>query len=126
MRSGRQVELLLRHRPFGPPPLVRVFGLAFLCIGTPQTGHRIALLSMARIFGQADPTKLVIPRGYRNTVSYNFGLQVKPTETLTLRVQNEYERFDLTGAYAASALLAVMAVAVLMTMTLLERRRRAA
>jgi len=41
-------------------------------------------------------------------------------------VQNEYERFDLTGAYAASALLALMAVAVLLTMTLLERRRRAA
>src|ERR671934_196552 len=46
------------------------------------------------------------------------------TETLTLRVQNEYERFDLTGAYAASALLALMAIAVLLAMTLLERRRR--
>jgi sulfate/thiosulfate transport system permease protein len=47
------------------------------------------------------------------------------TETLTLRVQNEFERFDLTGAYAASALLAVMAVAVLLAMTTLERRGRA-
>jgi sulfate/thiosulfate transport system permease protein len=47
------------------------------------------------------------------------------TETLTLRVQNEFERFDLTGAYAASALLAVMAVAVLLVMTTLERRGRA-
>jgi sulfate/thiosulfate transport system permease protein len=47
------------------------------------------------------------------------------TETLTLRVQNEFERFDLTGAYAASALLAVMAVAVLLVITTLERRRRA-
>jgi sulfate/thiosulfate transport system permease protein len=46
------------------------------------------------------------------------------TETLTLRVQNEFERFDLTGAYAASALLAVMAVAVLLVMTTLERRGR--
>jgi sulfate/thiosulfate transport system permease protein len=47
------------------------------------------------------------------------------TETLTLRVQDEFERFDLTGAYAASALLALMAVAVLLLMTALERRRRA-
>jgi sulfate transport system permease protein len=47
------------------------------------------------------------------------------TETLTLRVQDEFERFNLTGAYAASALLALMAVAVLLVMTALERRRRA-
>jgi sulfate/thiosulfate transport system permease protein len=53
------------------------------------------------------------------------GRLVGQTETLTLRVQNEFERFDLTGAYAASALLAVMAVAVLLAMTALERRRRA-
>jgi long-subunit fatty acid transport protein len=50
-----------------------------------QFDKPIALLGMARIFGQADPTKLVIPRGYRNTVSYNFGLQLKPTQALTLR-----------------------------------------
>jgi sulfate/thiosulfate transport system permease protein len=64
--------------------------------------------------------------GEFGAVSVVSGRLAGQTETLTLRVQNEYERFDLTGAYAASALLALMAVAVLLTMTLLERRRRAA
>jgi sulfate/thiosulfate transport system permease protein len=41
-----------------------------------------------------------------------------------LRVQNEFERFDLTGAYAAATVLAVMAIGVLLAMTLLERRRK--
>src|ERR687885_762874 len=45
------------------------------------------------------------------------------TETLTLHVEDRYEGFDLTGAYAAAALLAVIAVATLVTMTLMRRRR---
>ena len=63
--------------------------------------------------------------GEFGAVSVVSGRLAGQTETLTLRVQNEFERFDLTGAYAASALLAVMAVAVLLVMTTLERRRRA-
>jgi sulfate/thiosulfate transport system permease protein len=63
--------------------------------------------------------------GEFGAVSIVSGRLVGQTETLTLRVQNEFERFDLTGAYAASALLAVMAIAVLFVMTALERRRRA-
>src|SRR6058998_4442583 len=35
------------------------------------------------------------------------------TETLTLLVQDKYESFDVTGAYAASVLLALIAVATL-------------
>ena len=62
--------------------------------------------------------------GEFGAVSVVSGRLVGQTETLTLRVQNEFERFDLTGAYAASALLAVMAIAVLLVMTALERRRR--
>ncbi|HEX6461487.1 MAG TPA: sulfate ABC transporter permease subunit [Thermoleophilaceae bacterium] len=63
--------------------------------------------------------------GEFGAVSVVSGRLVGQTETLTLRVQNEFERFDLTGAYAASALLAVMAIAVLLVMTALERRRHA-
>jgi sulfate/thiosulfate transport system permease protein len=63
--------------------------------------------------------------GEFGAVSVVSGHLVGQTETLTLRVQDEFERFDLTGAYAASALLAVMAIAVLLVMTALERRRRA-
>jgi sulfate transport system permease protein len=61
--------------------------------------------------------------GEFGAVSVVSGRLAGQTETLTLRVQNEFERFDLTGAYAASALLAVMAIAVLLLMTALERRR---
>jgi sulfate transport system permease protein len=61
--------------------------------------------------------------GEFGAVSVVSGRLAGQTETLTLRVQNEFERFDLTGAYAASALLAVMAVGVLLIMTALEKRR---
>ena len=46
------------------------------------------------------------------------------TETMTLFVQDRFERFDVTGAYAASVLLALLALGVLFSMTLLNRRRR--
>jgi sulfate transport system permease protein len=42
------------------------------------------------------------------------------TETLTLYVENRFEAFDLTGAYAASLTLAVLALLVLLAMTRLQ------
>jgi sulfate/thiosulfate transport system permease protein len=45
------------------------------------------------------------------------------TETLTLLVENRFTNFDLAGAYAASALLSVIALATLLAMTLLSSRR---
>jgi sulfate/thiosulfate transport system permease protein len=45
------------------------------------------------------------------------------TETLTLLVENRFTNFDLSGAYAASALLSVIALATLLAMTLLSSRR---
>jgi sulfate transport system permease protein len=45
------------------------------------------------------------------------------TETLTLFVEDRYESFDLVGAYTASITLAVMALAVLVGMNLLQSRR---
>jgi sulfate/thiosulfate transport system permease protein len=42
------------------------------------------------------------------------------TETLTLFVEQRFQRFDLTGAYAASVLLAVLALVTLMSMRLLR------
>jgi sulfate transport system permease protein len=44
------------------------------------------------------------------------------TETLTLLVEKRFQNFDLAGAYAASALLAVIALATLLAMTLLSSR----
>ncbi len=44
------------------------------------------------------------------------------TETLTLYVENRFEAFDLTGAYAASLTLAVLALLVLLAMTRIQRK----
>jgi sulfate/thiosulfate transport system permease protein len=45
------------------------------------------------------------------------------TETLPLLVEKRFQNFDLAGAYAASALLALIALATLLGMTLLNTRR---
>ena len=45
------------------------------------------------------------------------------TETLTLLVEKRYTNFNLAGAYAASALLAVLALITLLAMTLVHRRK---
>lgn len=45
------------------------------------------------------------------------------TQTLTLFVEQRFQAFDLSGAYAASVVLALMAVAVIGTMTFLDRRK---
>jgi sulfate/thiosulfate transport system permease protein len=48
------------------------------------------------------------------------------TETATLLVENQYEHFDVAGAYAAALILAVMALLVLLGMNLIQRRDRPA
>jgi sulfate transport system permease protein len=48
------------------------------------------------------------------------------TDTLTLLVEKRFNNFDLAGAYAASALLAFIALVTLLTMSLLNRRGRTA
>ncbi len=91
-----------------------------------HTFWRITLPSIRWAVGYGVVLTTARALGEFGAVSVVSGRLAGQTETLTLRVQNEYERFDLTGAYAASALLALMAVTVLLAMTLLERRRRAA
>jgi sulfate transport system permease protein len=44
------------------------------------------------------------------------------TETLTLYVEDRFQSLDLTGAYAAGVVLALLGVTVLALMTLLQRR----
>jgi sulfate transport system permease protein len=44
------------------------------------------------------------------------------TETLTLFVEDRFQSFDLTGAYAASVVLALLALATLTLMMLFQRR----
>ena len=47
------------------------------------------------------------------------------TETLPLLVEKRFNNFDLSGAYAASALLAIIALATLLAMTVIKPRREA-
>jgi sulfate transport system permease protein len=50
------------------------------------------------------------------------GNLIGQTETMTLLVQNRFNNFDLTGAYAASVVLAAMALLTLFAMSLLKPR----
>ena len=50
-----------------------------------QFDQQVALLEMARLFGQADPSKLVIPRGYKDPIHLGFGLEFKVTRAFKLR-----------------------------------------
>jgi long-subunit fatty acid transport protein len=56
---------------------------------TMQFDQNVNLLQMARVFGQADSSKLVMPRHYRNTYSWGMGVQIEPIEGLQLRAGYE-------------------------------------
>ena len=60
--------------------------------------------------------------GEFGAVSVVSGKIAGQTETLTLLVQRRFENFDIAGAYAASALLALIALATLLAMSLTRRR----
>jgi sulfate transport system permease protein len=64
--------------------------------------------------------------GEYGAVAVVSGKLLGQTDTLTLHVENRFQQFDLAGAYAASVVLAALAVLVIMSMTLLERRRKEA
>jgi sulfate/thiosulfate transport system permease protein len=53
------------------------------------------------------------------------GKLVGKTETLTLHVEQSFENFDLAGAYAASFVLAVLALATLLAMNLFKPKETA-
>ena len=50
---------------------------------------------------------------------------IAPDTTATLQVQDDYENFNTTGAYAVSLLLAILAVLVLAAMMLLRPKEAA-
>jgi sulfate/thiosulfate transport system permease protein len=69
------------------------------------------VLSVARAIGEF------------GAVSVVSGRVAGETQTLTLLVQQRFENFDVAGAYAASALLAVIALVTLVLMTRINPRR---
>jgi sulfate/thiosulfate transport system permease protein len=68
------------------------------------------VLSVARCIGEF------------GAVSVVSGKIAGETETLTLLVEKRFQNFDLAGAYAASALLAFIALGTLLAMTLINPR----
>ena len=59
--------------------------------------------------------------GEFGAVSVVSGKLVGQTETLTLRVEERFQHFDLTGAYSASLVLALMALATLLAMNIFKK-----
>jgi sulfate transport system permease protein len=87
-----------------------------------QTFWRITLPSIrwAVIYGVILTTARCL--GEYGAVAVVSGRLQGQTETATLRVQESYESFDLAGAYAISIVLALIAVAVLLAMTIVKPR----
>jgi sulfate transport system permease protein len=61
--------------------------------------------------------------GEFGAVSVVSGKLLGQTETATLHVANQFENFDLAGAYATSVVLAAAALLVIFSMTFLQRRQ---
>ena len=88
-----------------------------------QTFWRITLPSIR--WGIAYGVVLSVARsiGEFGAVSVVSGKISGETETLTLLVEKRFQNYDLAGAYAASALLAVIALATLLVLTRINPRR---
>jgi sulfate/thiosulfate transport system permease protein len=69
------------------------------------------VLTMARAIGEF------------GAVSVVSGRVAGETQTMTLLVEQRFQNFDISGAYAASALLGLIAIATLLLMTLLKPRK---
>jgi sulfate/thiosulfate transport system permease protein len=63
--------------------------------------------------------------GEFGAVSVVSGRITGETETLPLFVQSQFDKFNAAGAYAAGLVLAILALLVLFSMNLLQRRREA-
>jgi sulfate transport system permease protein len=70
------------------------------------------VLTMARALGEF------------GAVSVVSGRVIGKTESLTLHVEERYQSFDYVGAYAASVLLAMLAIATLVAMTVFRPREQ--
>jgi sulfate/thiosulfate transport system permease protein len=89
-----------------------------------QTFWRVTLpgIRWAVVYGVVLTTARAL--GEFGAVSIVSGRVEGQTQTLPLYVQNRFENFDSTGAYAAAVVLALLALGTLLAMNLLTRRTR--
>jgi len=88
-----------------------------------QTFRRITLpaIRWGVVYGVVLTTARAL--GEFGAVSVVSGRIEGQTQSLPLYVQDRFENFDPTGAYTAAVLLALLAFATLVAMSLLTRRR---
>ena len=93
---------------------------ATLGAGAWQTFRRVTwpAIRWATLYGVVLTTARAL--GEFGAVSVVSGRLAGQTESLTLYVQDRYQSFDNTGAYAAAVLLALLALATLLLMTRLK------
>ncbi len=117
---GREVVPTLREIGDEQEQAARTLGA-----GGWQTFRRITLPSirLAVIYGVILTTARCL--GEYGAVAVVSGRIQGQTETATLRVQEQYEQYNLAGAYAISIVLALMAIAVLVAMTALRPKEAA-
>jgi sulfate transport system permease protein len=89
-----------------------------------QTFLRVTLpgIRWAVVYGVVLTTARAL--GEFGAVSIVSGRIEGQTQTLPLYVQDRFENFDITGAYVAAVVLALLALGTLLAMNLLTRRTR--
>src|SRR5947199_265873 len=100
-------------------PLNTVFGI--LC-GLAIVRHRFPGMGLVNALVDLTTARCL---GEFGAVAIVSGGIAGRTQTLTQYVQASYENFDQTGAYAASVLLAALAIATLVLMTMFRPREEA-
>jgi sulfate/thiosulfate transport system permease protein len=89
-----------------------------------QTFWRVTLPAIRWGLGYGIVLATARALGEYGAVSVVSGNLSGQTQTLTLFVEERFHNFDLAGAYAASVVLALLALATLLTMNLLNPRRK--
>lgn len=117
---AREVIPVLREIGDEQEQAARVLGA-----GDWQTFWRVTLPSIRWGVGYGIVLTTARALGEFGAVAVVSGKIIGETETATLLVENRFTQFDVAGAYAASVVLAVAALIVILSMTLLQRRTKA-